>query len=169
MSEQTSATLPARPSALPDAWIAKIFDHMSGLYGSQFADKWANSNIDSVRSLWAAKLAGFRDMPESIKEALDALDNKPYPPSLPEFLELCRDAARRRGERIKAIEHKPTLEELEKARMTAQKVANAAANFGNREPRKWIDDLKKRKEAGEILSALQERWIIEAECAPVGA
>lgn len=168
MSEQTNVTLPARPSALSDAWIGKIFDHMSGLYGSQFADKWANSNIDSVRSLWAAKLAGFRDMPEAIKEALDALDNKPYPPSLPEFLELCRDAARRRGAATKAIPYKPTPEEQEQARAAARKAADAAANFGNRDQRKWIADLKARKESGEILSALQERWIREAECAPVG-
>ena len=64
---------------------------------------------------------------------------------------------------------KPTPEEQEQARAAARKAADAAANFGNRDPRKWIADLKARKESGEVLSALQERWIREAECIPVGA
>lgn len=153
---------------LPESWINKIFDHMSASYGSKFSDLWRGADIASVRSLWAEKLGGFRDMPEAIKEALDALDSKPFPPTLPEFIALCRESGRRHVGNVQAIEYKPTIEEQEKARAAAKSVANAAANFGCRDPRKWISDLNARAEKGEKLSAIQEQWIRDAERVPVG-
>lgn len=80
---------------LPDAWIDKIFSHMSSMYGSKFADLWRDTDLKAVKALWAEKLGGFLDQPSAIKSALDALDDKPWPPTLPEFLMLCREAAKR--------------------------------------------------------------------------
>lgn len=105
---------------LPDSWIGRIFDHMSGLYGSKFSDLWRGSDLNTVRRMWAEKLAGFASMPKAIKEALDALDDKPYPPTLPEFLALCREAGRRHDGHKPAIEYKPTAEENERAEIAAK-------------------------------------------------
>ena len=127
MNAPQNETSLARPSALPDSWVTKIFDHMSGLYGSKFADLWNGSNIDSVRRMWAVKLAGFADMPKAIKEALDALDDKPFPPTLPEFLALCREAGRRHGGNKPAIEYKPTAEEKERAEIAAKEIKKIVA------------------------------------------
>ena len=161
MSEQTSGTSLARPSALPDAWVGKIFDHMSGLYGSKFADLWNGSNVESVRRTWAVKLAGFADMPKAIKEALDALDSKPYPPTLPEFIALCREAGRRHAEPLAAIEYKPTPEEQQKADEMIRKAAKSITT-DKRDHRAWIDALLRRQENGEKLSAVQLNAIKEA-------
>ena len=62
------------------------------------------------------EIAGFQDRPEAIKAALDALDDKPFPPTLPEFLRACRDAAKRVGTKHFALEHKLTPEEIERNR-----------------------------------------------------
>ena len=148
---------------LPDNWISRIFDHLSGLYGSRFADLWRGADPEIVRRMWAEKLSGFQDMPGAIKEALSALDSKPNPPTLPEFLELCREAARRHSHDTPKLEHKPTHEELqraEEARIRANETMKAVSAAKN--PRKWIDDLMSREANGERLSVLQKNAIREA-------
>lgn len=101
---------------LPAKWIDRIFEHMAGLYGSRFADLWRGTDIAAVKTLWAEKLGGFGDTPDAIKAALDALDDKPLPPTLPEFLHLCRDAARRAPPKTLALEHKLSAEDIAKNR-----------------------------------------------------
>lgn len=82
---------------LPESWINKIFDYQIAMYGSRFADLWRGTDLEKVKAVWAEKLKGFESNPEAIKEALNSLDDKPWPPSLPEFLQLCRNAATRKG------------------------------------------------------------------------
>ena len=89
---------------LPMPWIEKLFGRMFALYGAKFADAWKGCDIDEVKSVWAEKLAGFHAMPNCIKTAIDACDDRPWPPNLPEFLQLCRDAARRLGTQQLALE-----------------------------------------------------------------
>ena len=127
MNAITNMTSPANRPALPDAWIGRIFDHMTGMYGSRFADLWRGSDLNTVRRMWAEKLAGFADMPKAIKEALDALDDKPFPPTLPEFLALCREAGRRHDGHKPAIEYKPTAEEKERADIAAKEIKKIVA------------------------------------------
>lgn len=81
-----------RPSALPDAWIDRLFDRLEASYGSRWLNMWGNTNLANVKSLWAEKLAGFSDNPKALAYALDCLDEHPFPPTLPEFLALCRKA-----------------------------------------------------------------------------
>ena len=80
---------------LPAAWIDRIFAQLSAMYGSKFASMWADSNPQAVKAIWAEKLGGFLDTPMAIKEALDSFDTEPWPPTLPEFLNACRTAAKR--------------------------------------------------------------------------
>ena len=163
MSEQTSVTSPARPSVLPDSWISKIFDHMSGLYGSKFADLWRGTDLEAVKRIWAEKLAGFQPMPKAIKEALDALDNKPFPPTLPEFIGLCREAALRHQANIPQLEHKPTAEELEKAHEASLRAVGAIKNAQDkRGHREWVANLLQRQEKGEKLTLVQAQAIHDA-------
>lgn len=90
-------TLPANARVLPDAWIERLFERLAALYGSKFADMWRGVDLESVKRTWAEKLGGFAERPEIIKHALDACDDKPWPPTLPEFIGMCRDHARRQG------------------------------------------------------------------------
>lgn len=163
MSEQTSVTSPVRPSVLPESWISKIFDHISGLYGSKFADLWRGTDPATVKRTWAEKLAGFQTMPKAIKEALDALDSKPFPPTLPEFIALCREAAIRHQTDLPKLEHKPTQEELDKAHEAMLRAAGAVKSMKDRrDHRKWINDLLERQEKGEKLTLIQLNAIREA-------
>lgn len=115
-------SVPSTPLATP--WVERIFAHLSLIYGSRFLDMWRGVDADHLKAMWANKLGGFAENPEAIKLALDALDDKPQPPTLPEFLRLCRDAARRTGSSVPALGHKLSTEEIahNKARL-AQAIA----------------------------------------------
>lgn len=138
---------------LPNSWIEKIFTYMSGLYGSKFSDLWRGSDLNTVKQLWAEKLGGFEPIPGAIKEALDALDGKPFPPTLPEFLELCRESARRQTAQKPMLEHKPTPEEIKRGQEAASKLYTALSQKNDHKA--WARRLKARNESGEKLSLLQ--------------
>lgn len=151
-----------RPS-LEDSWVERIFDHMSGLYGSKFADLWRGSDPKVVRGMWGQKLAGFAEMPEAIREALRALDDKPFPPTLPEFIGLCREAGRRIAPVHRPqLEHTPTPEEVARAEEAARHVKETVAAMPKRDPLKWAKDLKEREMNGDPIDHLQAKMWREA-------
>lgn len=147
---------------LPENWINKIFSHMAGLYGSKFADLWKGTDLEDVKHLWAKKLGGFADQPNAIKQALDALDAKPFPPTLPEFLTMCREAGQRGLDAPKALPHYPTPGEIARAEEAAQKVLETVAKMPSRDHLAWAKDLKRRHESGEKLAFLQVKMYREA-------
>lgn len=122
----TNETSPAKPSALrrdrvPDAWIDKIFGRMEAMYGSLFLDRWRGTNLVEVKAVWASELASFADNPECFGLALKALiDERKLPPTLPEFVALCRQHYRRPST-VVAIEHRLSPDEIarNKARVRA--------------------------------------------------
>lgn len=116
---------------LPMAWIDRIFSHMGAMYGSKFADLWRDTDQLAVKALWAEKLGGFIDHPKAIKSALDSLDDKLWPPTLPEFLILCRSAVKREEPKVLALDHKLSPEEIEHNRQRLAKIqADLAAKMG---------------------------------------
>lgn len=87
---------------LPSAWINKIFATMQGHYGSRFVNMWKTGDLLpngqdagylNAQRTWAEKLGGFEDHPECIAHVLEILPDTP--PTLPQFLELCRRAPRK--------------------------------------------------------------------------
>lgn len=84
----TSETLPAKPSALPDTWVEKLFQRMEDRYGSLWADRYGNMPRNRVKSTWAEDLAGFTG--DELRRGMDASKRNKFPPTLPEFLNLCR-------------------------------------------------------------------------------
>ena len=87
---------------LPSAWIGKIFATMQGHYGSRFVNMWKTGDMlqngqdagyMNAMHTWAEKLGGFQDHPECIAYVLEGLPDTP--PTLPQFLELCRRAPRK--------------------------------------------------------------------------
>lgn len=107
---------------MPDSWIEKIFSKFEGRYGSLFLDRWRGCDMANVRATWAEELANFADKPECIGHALRTLGTQKYPPTLPEFLEACRQAPRKEAP---ALRHVPTAEDHDRARVAAEKAANA--------------------------------------------
>lgn len=83
-----NATSLANPSALPESWIERLFLRFSAMYGSKFADLWRGCDLASVKALWAEELAGYAA--DEIKRGIDCCKTRDWPPTLPEFLKLCR-------------------------------------------------------------------------------
>lgn len=78
---------------LPDSWVKLLLDRMSAMYGEKFVRQWEKTDPDVMRNLWAESLGCFAG--EQIKWALLHLAaNNPYPPTLPEFVILCKQAPR---------------------------------------------------------------------------
>lgn len=84
----TNETSQAKPSALPETWIAALFSKLSGMYGNKFSDMWRGIDPEMVKRTWAERLVVYP--PEVLKYALSECDNYPNPPSLPQFVQLCR-------------------------------------------------------------------------------
>jgi len=109
-------------TCLPREWVDRLFAVMSCTYGRKFADMWAGQDAEMVKAVWAEKLGGFRDRPESIKYAIGCLEGREWPPTLPEFLADCRRAPK---PAVAALEYKPSDEDMARNRERARKMAEA--------------------------------------------
>ena len=77
-------------AAIPQRWVETLFATMSATYGARFADLWRGTNIAQVKRHWGAELAKLTA--PQMKAGRDNLMALPKPPTLPEFLALCRQA-----------------------------------------------------------------------------
>lgn len=153
-------TSPANRCVLPDAWVERIFERMAALHGSKFADLWGATNPENLKRVWAEKLGGFFDRPNIIKDALDACDSIPNPPTLPVFLNICRDVARRHGSYFEALPS-PQLSVAERMERVEQ-LASVAARPAAYDYRAWAKELRSRYLAGEHLLPIQITMASEA-------
>ena len=73
---------------IPISWVEKLFERMSLLYGTHFADKWKGHDPELIKRLWAEEL-GYLTRQE-LAFGASKLSTLEWPPSLPQFLKLCR-------------------------------------------------------------------------------
>lgn len=102
------STLPSeqRSNRLPDAWVDRLFARFIAFYGSQkVGTMWVDAGMDEVKAVWAEQLGRFEAA--SIAGALQRLvdGGSQWPPTLPEFVELCRQSAldRKAAQRFEAL------------------------------------------------------------------
>lgn len=78
---------------LPRSWVEALFKKFLIRYGAMWSDRYKGLGLspDEIADEWATELGGFS--PEEIKRGLEASRSKTFPPTLPEFLSLCRPAA----------------------------------------------------------------------------
>lgn len=145
-----AATLRQLSTELQREWIERLFSRFAALYGAAFGRQWEGTNLSEVKAVWAEKLGGFNA--HQIGEALKACEEKPYPPNLPEFLELCRRALKRETP-LPAIES-PQLSTDEIAQRQ-QKIASVATKTDGYDYRAWCKEIKRRYLAGEFLYSMQ--------------
>lgn len=74
--------------AVPVTWVEKLFGRLEALYGNKFVDMWRGTNVAQVKQLWAEEMGKLS--PEEMKRGYAALMSRDWPPSLPEFLKLCK-------------------------------------------------------------------------------
>ena len=138
---------------------------MLAIYGQKFRSQWADVPAESMRETWAVALGRFDG--ERIKWALDQMiATCPWPPTLPEFAALCRQAPRDEPAKLPAPEVPPSVIEARQAE--AQAIAARVA--GNVPGKAWAHKLRARYLAGERLmmaqvslasDALGETWTEE--------
>ena len=75
---------------LPSDKVEHLFDCLQLMYGRKFMDFWMcdNDMLEAGKRFWDSRLAEYSD--EKIKKAIQLCEKeKPWPPTLPEFIELC--------------------------------------------------------------------------------
>jgi hypothetical protein len=76
-------------SDFPKNWVELLFRRFSVMYGSKWTAMWADVPMADVLDAWQTDLDGVK--PEQIKRALEHMkSHNPFPPTLPEFLGICR-------------------------------------------------------------------------------
>ena len=168
-SRAQTVTLRQLSTELQQGWIERLFSRLSSLYGAAFARQWESTNLSDVKIVWAEKLGGFTAA--QIGAALKGCDDRPYPPNLPEFIDLCRVAAKHESK-------PPTLEapqlSVEERMERARQLDAAASKAKGYNFHGWAKELRRRYLAGENLLPMQVSMASEAmnetwnnrECTP---
>lgn len=162
----------APSTRLPDSWVESLLARMLATYGQKFRSQWADVPPETLRETWAVALGRFDG--ERIKWALEQMiATCPWPPTLPEFAALCRQAPREEPAKLPA----PSPSEQQRAERVEQLAGDA---FAARSPSKaWAKIHRANFLAGRGLmpiqielasSALGERWHADSgrrECSEI--
>lgn len=114
-------------SKLPVEWVTRIFQRLTGVYGSQFRAKYSHveNGIDigiaMAAEAWANELGDFVNRPEAIAYALDHLPVERAPNAL-EFRDACRRCP---AKDVAALPYRPTEEDKARNRELSHKVVEA--------------------------------------------
>lgn len=86
---ETSLTSTDWPkNAIPKSWIDGLFEEMLFTFGKRFSDMWQNCDPDAMKNHWESRLSGLTN--DELKRGYAAMQKLEWPPSLPEFMNLCR-------------------------------------------------------------------------------
>ena len=104
----SAATVRRQAEALDARWVERIFERMHGLYGALWQQRWRDGRrgaageaaLLSAKRVWAQTLGGFREEPQCIAGALEACTTLELPPTLPQFVQLCRQMRRARPQAV---------------------------------------------------------------------
>lgn len=88
--------------SLPDAWVDRIFEKLTLVYGHQFLSRWDGIPIADVKANWAEELSRFQQNPSALAYALDNLPAGKAPTVL-EFRVLCNSPQAPRPEKPLAL------------------------------------------------------------------
>jgi hypothetical protein len=83
MNQLSTSTEP-----LSTAWIERLFDRMISLYGNKFLDMWRDIDLHSVKQTWANELGKLSR--DDVARGANALSQQEWPPTLPQFISLCK-------------------------------------------------------------------------------
>lgn len=78
----------ALPDPIPLNWAARLIERMTALYGAQFLRQWEGIPAERLPIVWAEELAGYTG--EEIARGIDSCRRQKFPPTIPEFLLMCR-------------------------------------------------------------------------------
>ena len=82
----TSAHCPA--NALPKKWIDDLFDRMLMTFGKRFSDQWQGTDPQRLKEFWGKRMATLTSV--EMRTGVEAMLKLKWPPTLNEFIDLCR-------------------------------------------------------------------------------
>lgn len=126
--------------SLPSAWVDRIFEKLSLVYGTGFTRRWDGLDAAKVKADWAHELRGLAQAPQAIAHGLAHLPTD-SPPTVLQFRQLCQRAPQMPAPELPSPPPDP------------QRVAQALAQMsqhrqtpGQRDPKAWAWALKAREE-----------------------
>lgn len=69
-------------------WVDRLFGRFSAMYGARFADMWGGVELSVVKAVWADDLSAMTT--DEIARGVAACKQAKFPPTLPEFVSMCR-------------------------------------------------------------------------------
>lgn len=72
----------------PITWVESLFARMQAMYGNKFLDMWRDTDIDMVKQMWADEMGKLST--EDLKRGFNGLMSRDWPPSLPEYVKMCK-------------------------------------------------------------------------------
>ena len=164
-AQSTSRTLPV-------SWVDRLFDRMQGFYGSLWVDRWRSGELDAngrdrgllnAKATWCIELGGFVDQSERIQKAIEACRSCKLPPTLPEFMELCRQAS---PNVVLALPDPKVSQEVARERV-AQLEAGVSKITGmaGRDHKKWARDILADPKSFPAVSVRMAREALGKEAA----
>ncbi len=134
--------------ALPNAWVSRLFSRFQAIYGNKVATMWGDADLNEVRQVWGERLAHYEAV--DIKRALETMvvAYTDFPPTLPQFMGMCRDARAARGQEASkkiVVRYATVSPEILAAihELTADPVNR------KRDPKDWARRLLAKDSAGE--------------------
>lgn len=88
LAEVANETSPAKPSALPDTWVERLFQRMEDRYGDLWANRYGAFPRERVKRTWAEDLADLTR--GELARGVEACRSVTFAPTLAEFRKLCR-------------------------------------------------------------------------------
>jgi hypothetical protein len=142
--------------SLPTEWTDRIFDKLTLVYGQAFLRRWADIDLNAVKSDWGHELSGFAHHPKAIAWALQNLPAD-KPPTVLEFKFLARRAPPDELPRLEAPKADPDRVAEELAKLAPIKAAPRRGPNTD-----WARRIMERQADGEILNPTTARLAREA-------
>lgn len=141
--------------SLPTPWIDRIFDKLTLVYGQQFLRRWADIDLNAVKSDWGHELSGFERHPKAIAYALQNLPVD-RPPTVLEFKRIANAAPEEEVKRLPPPKADPEViaRELLKMAPIRQEITV--------DRKEWARRLMARHSGGEKLRPISLRFAREA-------
>ena len=143
--------------SLPAAWVDRIFEKLTLVYGQAFLRRWDGLDLTAVKADWAHELRGFAQAPNAVAHGLAHLPTEGQPPTVLQFRQLCVRAA--------VVDRAALSDSKSDSKPDPQRVAATLARLREhrpnpREPKGWAWALKAREERDpKCLSAAQrDMW-----------
>jgi hypothetical protein len=109
--------------------IDRLFARFGAMYGNRFLDMWREIDIVDVKKCWVDELSKFAV--GDIGKAVSDLKANNFPPTLPEFLQLCEKAkGQRESMQIRMTALPPRIESSEELETAKARCFATARKLG---------------------------------------